>query len=488
MTNCAVVLSATLDLLATGTTDQLPTSRPARAARADATEAQLAAPTFGGRKGIDLTSADVRSLLGQLLCENPLGDQEPCAAFRCQAPQIILPLPMSASSAPATLRSFFALDLLDNRYPALHGLRVLAIVTVVQFHITWIFFGEQSISLDRGFVDASLTIFFGMDLFFMLSGFLIGSILLRSLQLDGTQNLKRFYLRRILRTFPSYYIVLTVLALATTLTVAQRHNLKWEYLYLTNFLPLGRTDALMFWGWSLGLEEQFYLTVPILFFVLHRLASDRRRIALLVTLWTAGIVIRLFIYLRHGPWTDLGLYSALYFRTHTRFDTIAAGILLAFVQHRYGDAIGLWLQHPRHRAMLALPSLACLWLLLRPSMFGDEHVQLVHVFAWGTVTTVMYFGVLLLLLHGEGWIHRGLSAGVFRRIATLGYGVYLVHIPLCDHVIVPAARALQKRHVSMLLVWPASLVALMVGSFVVAYVMHVLIEKPSMKLRQMFAA
>jgi peptidoglycan/LPS O-acetylase OafA/YrhL len=396
---------------------------------------------------------------------------------------------MSAPNAPATLRGFLSLDLLDNRYPALHGLRVLAIVTVVQFHITWIFFGEQGIWLDQDFVDHSLTIFFGMDLFFMLSGFLIGSILLRSLQLDGTQNIKRFYLRRIFRTFPSYYIVLTVLALATTLTVAQRHHLPYEYLYVTNFLPLGRPDVIMFWGWSLGLEEQFYLTVPILFFVLHRLGNDRRRIGLLIALWASGIAVRLFIYLHHqGPWTDLALYGALYFRTHTRFDTIAAGILLAFVQNRYGDAIGLWLQHPRHRAMLALPALACVWLLLRPSMFGVQNVQLVHVFAWGTVTTVMYFGVLLLLLHGDGWIHRGLSAPVFRRIATLGYGVYLVHIPLCDHVIVPAARALQKRNVSMLLVWPASLVALMLGSFVIAYVMHVLIEKPSMKLRQMFAA
>src|SRR3954468_18717003 len=101
---------------------------------------------------------------------------------------------MSAPPAKATLRSFLALDLLDNRYPALHGLRVLAIVTVVQFHITRIFAGEQGIPIEKSSMDASLTIFFGMDLFFLLSGFLIGSILLRSLQLNGTTNLKRFYL------------------------------------------------------------------------------------------------------------------------------------------------------------------------------------------------------------------------------------------------------------------------------------------------------
>jgi peptidoglycan/LPS O-acetylase OafA/YrhL len=100
----------------------------------------------------------------------------------------------------------------------------------------------------------------------------------------------------------------------------------------------------------------------------------------------------------------------------------------------------------------------------------------------------MYFPLLLLLLHGEGWIHRGLSAPIFRRLATLGYGVYLVHIPLCYHLIVPLAHALEARHVSLLVVWPASLLALMGASFVIAYAMHLLIEKPSLKIRQMLAA
>jgi peptidoglycan/LPS O-acetylase OafA/YrhL len=392
-----------------------------------------------------------------------------------------------APAGPSSLRKFLALDLLDNRYPALHGLRVLAIVTVVQFHVTWIFAGEAGIALDEGFVDGSLKIFFGMDLFFILSGFLIGSILLRSLRLDGTQNLKRFYLRRVLRTFPSYYVVLTTLALAFKLTPEQRHHLPWEYVYGTNFLNLDRPYVIMFWGWSLALEEQFYLTVPLLFFVLHRLRSDRARIGLLGVLWSLGLVVRLAIYFRYAPWNDFALYGAIYFRTYTRFDTLVLGILLAFVHQRYGDAISAWVKHPRHRAILTLPALGCLWLLLRPAMFGPEHVQLVHMFTWGTVTCLMYFPLLLLLLHGEGWIHRALSAPIFRQLATLGYGVYLVHIPLCDHILVPVARALQARHVSMLLVWPASLSALMGGSFVIAYAMHVLIEKPSLKLRELLA-
>jgi peptidoglycan/LPS O-acetylase OafA/YrhL len=390
--------------------------------------------------------------------------------------------------AKTGLRKFLALDLLDNRYPALHGLRVLAIVSVIQYHVTWIFSGEEAIALDRGFVDRSLSIFFGMDLFFILSGFLIGSILLRSLDVHGTQNIKRFYLRRVFRTFPSYYVVLTLLVLLFPLADGQRAHLPYEYFYLTNFMPLSRPQIVMFWGWSLSLEEQFYLTVPLLFVVLHRLRTDRARIALLALIWSMGLVARLAVYHLRGPWTDYTLYDALYFRTYTRFDTIVMGILLAVVEMRYGQRIGKWLEHPFHRALLGMTSLACLWVLLRPAIFGEDHVQMVHVFAWGTLTSAMYFPALLLVLHGDGPFHRFFGAPIFRRLATLGYGVYLVHIPLIDHVIVPVAHDLEDAEVTMLLVWPVSLVVVTLLSFAIAYAMHVLIEKPSLRVRELLAA
>jgi len=101
--------------------------------------------------------------------------------------------PAAAASGHATpwWRSFFALDLLDNRHPALHGLRVLAIVSVLQFHVTAIYTQESGILMDRHWSDSSMTIFFGMDLFFFLSGFLIGAILLRSIEVDKKQNITR---------------------------------------------------------------------------------------------------------------------------------------------------------------------------------------------------------------------------------------------------------------------------------------------------------
>ncbi len=395
--------------------------------------------------------------------------------------------PAVATGKVASSRGFFSLDLLDNRYPALHGLRVLAIITVVQFHVTWIFHIEQGVKLDQGFVDGSLKIFFGMDLFFILSGFLIGSILLRSLELAGTQNIRRFYLRRVFRTFPSYYVVLTLLALTTKLTETQHRHLIWEYLYGTNFLSLHRPEVVMFWGWSLALEEQFYLAVPLLFFLLHRMKSDRSRIVLLSAIWAGALAVRLGIYLHGRPWDDLKLYGAIYFRTYTRFDTLVLGIILAFVHNHHKRAITAWLERPLHRAVLALASIACLWLVMRPDMFGPENVQVVHVFTWGTVTSLMYLPALILLLHSEGWIHRMLAAPFWRRLATLGYGVYLVHIPIIDHLAVPAGRFLKAQHVPMALVWPASLLGVMGVAWAVGYAMHVLIEKPSLWIRDKLA-
>jgi peptidoglycan/LPS O-acetylase OafA/YrhL len=294
-----------------------------------------------------------------------------------------------------------------------------------------------------------------MDLFFVLSGFLIGSILLHSLQTAGSQQLRRFYIRRIFRTFPSYYVVLAIMVLCTELTAAQARHLPYEAAYLTDFLPLGSSETLMFWGWSLALEEQFYLTVPLLFFVLSKLRNDRLRVVLLVLLWASALGMRLAVYYLHRPWSDIDLYGALYFRPHTRYDTLVAGILLAVVHRRWGEDIRRWLKHPFHRALLSVPALGLFWCLLRPMTFAPHDAQFLHLFEWGTYTTLMYFACLLLL-----------------------------HMPLCERVVQPVAEALLAKNVPMWVLWPGSLAAVCLLALAVAYVLHVFVEKPSLRIRE----
>jgi peptidoglycan/LPS O-acetylase OafA/YrhL len=109
------------------------------------------------------------------------------------------------SNAREQRPGFFALVPLANRFPALHGIRFLAIVLVVQVHVTNAFFLGQ-IPMSTESILLSQSVFFGMDLFFILSGFLIGSMLLYSLEQNQRQQVWRFYLRRTFRIFPLYYV------------------------------------------------------------------------------------------------------------------------------------------------------------------------------------------------------------------------------------------------------------------------------------------
>jgi peptidoglycan/LPS O-acetylase OafA/YrhL len=278
----------------------------------------------------------------------------------------------------------------------------------------------------------------------------------------------------------------------TTLqTDAQRHNLWLEYLYLSNYAhPMVIGDLVMPWGWSLALEEQFYLAVPLLFLLLFRIRSDRGRIAILATLWASAFVVRLVLHLRHPEWNEGEVYDQLYYKTDARFDTLIAGIFLAYVNNRWREPITRWMQVPGARAAVALPSLLCLWALMNQWIFGATSGTFAHVVSWGTLTTVMYSGWILLVLYGgSGWIQRALSLPLFRKLATLGYGVYLVHLPLCTRVIAPVARILTQRlGWPMVTVWPIAVAALFGLSLAVSYVLHLAVEKPALRLRDRFAA
>jgi peptidoglycan/LPS O-acetylase OafA/YrhL len=390
-----------------------------------------------------------------------------------------------ATRVARVVRRLLDVELLDNRYPSLHGVRVIAIVSVVQLHVT-LFFEKHGVALDPAWAEASKRVFYGMDLFFVLSGFLIGTILIRSIESGGSQNMRRFYLRRIFRTFPPYYLILTVIAFASgPLNAARSRNLWMEYAYVSNYAqPPG--EVVMPWGWSLSIEEQFYLAVPLLMLLLHKLRGDAARVAALGALWSAPLCLRLVEHLRHPQWTDGDLALWVYFRTETRMDVLIAGILIAYVQNRWREPLGEAMRRPSVRAAFALPPLACLWVLMHPMMFGEQALKLLHVFAWGTLTSIMYFGWISLLIHGgDGWVQRALSLRVFRVIATLGYGIYLLHIPVLRSCGPTVCKLVAHEG---LLAWLVCVGTLLGVSMAGAYVLHVFIEKPSLRVRDWLAS
>lgn len=374
----------------------------------------------------------------------------------------------------------FGLSLLQNRYPALHGLRFVAIVSVLQVHVTVTLHGFRL--LREGELSAlSQSIWFGMDLFFVLSGFLIGSMLLH----QQGKGMGRFWLRRAFRTFPLYYFVLTALVLRAERRTWTTTSLLGEYLYLTNYMDRPR-EVMMSWGWSLCVEEHFYLLVPFLVFGLLRL-RPRAQLGVLFALWLAGLGSRFLVIALHGPFTSYTLATSLYVPTHTRFDTLVAGLLLAHLCHHHEGRLRATFARRGPRVAAWLTVVACLGYLLSPPSLRPD-VRVWSAFAWGTVTSIMWVALVLVLLFHDGPLSRFLGQRPFLWAATLGYGVYLVHIPLMVWVVTPvAARLLRGQHWSLGATWWASLGLLVVVSLAAAYVLHLLVEKPMLALRDRLA-
>ena len=207
-------------------------------------------------------------------------------------------------------------------YPALDGLRGLAILLVIFLH-------------NFGFMNYFFFGWLGVDLFFVLSGFLITDILLNSL---GKPNfLKNFYLRRIFRIFPLYYLVL-VICLLIIPRIGSLHlntqyyteNQGWLWSYLQNWLfifkePYG--DKILLHTWSLAVEEQFYLVWPLIILLIRK-PKILLAFVLLLLIFTG--VARYMIWDKQVE--DLA-YASLY--TFTRIDGLCIGCALALLLRVY---------------------------------------------------------------------------------------------------------------------------------------------------------
>ncbi len=377
----------------------------------------------------------------------------------------------------------FGLHLLANHFPTLHGLRALAVVSVLQIHVT-VSLTAVGLMHDDAFFVRSTSVWFGMDLFFFLSGFLIGTLLVPREGGPPRGGIGRFYVRRAFRIIPLYWFVLTTLAILLPLSAGQQAGLPYEYAYLDNYHRFS-APPLMPWAWSLCVEEHFYLAVPLVAGLLALLPRTSWRIGALVALWLAGFGVRYGVFAMRPTWTPGEMFDDLYLRTHTRFDILVAGVLLAYVQSAFGARIRVALTARWRQLVLAFVAALCCWTLVGPLAYRYD---LTTIFAWGTITSVMYFSLILLVLNTESALTRSLSSRWFLRFATLGYGVYLVHPPVISIVVVPlAALMVTTWQLPLGVVWVGSLAALLLASTALAYVLHLVVEKPALWIRDKVA-
>lgn len=319
---------------------------------------------------------------------------------------------------------------------AFDGLRAIAVSAVIAFHCFW---------LKGGWA--------GVDVFFVLSGFLITRNLKREFTDQGSIRLGRFYLRRILRLTPALWALLAFLALLAPFRTHPEntgHALALSVAYLMNWSRAFAwfPDDLLDHTWSLAMEEQFYLLWPILF-----LAVARRRPAF----WL-GAAFLLVI----GWRVALGLQGATFERLYCGFDTHSDGLLL-------GCLMAVVQPLPRLRA--AASRLAVIPILGLFSIFVALPIDSIVAQSIGLSVTAVLSAWLILVASGGGIVVRLLSVRPLAFLGRISYGLYLWHFPILV--------LLQSK------VPPVLVPALVAASLLMAVLSFVVIERPFLRLKDM---
>lgn len=307
--------------------------------------------------------------------------------------------------------------------PALDGLRALAVVLVVLQHTGDFLVSQDGPRLTGGpFVPGG---FLGVDLFFVLSGFLITALLLEERRDRGSVAYGAFYERRALRLLPA----LGVLLVSTTVYVAitdgpLRDHLRGVVaaaLYVWNWAVVADVAVGDFGHghlWSLAVEEQFYLLWPVL--LMGAVALTARRPAMLAGVCLAGAALA-----ATARWVvaDGGGVGDAYVRTDTRADALLLGAAVAVAFVRRGRL-------PRWTATAAPVAAGSLVALAATTAFVDEWLYRGGLTVVALICAVLVSGAVV----GGSVLHRVLVWPPVVRLGTLSYTLYLLHYPVFEGV------------------------------------------------------
>ena len=363
----------------------------------------------------------------------------------------------------------------DRTIPALDGLRAIAALLVLFCHaphVTKMSAAAVAASPFWRFVRGGDM---GVDLFFVLSGFLITSILVRNV--SRPSGLKIFWARRVLRIFPLHYLYLCVivtLAIGTTWFAADgvpRSFGGWAgfFLYLSNFVLLARGPSALeiIILWSLAVEEQFYAVWPLI--VRRHERGELARFA-----WAAILVAPL---VRAGAAVFVGNTDAFYVLPFCRMDAlfVGAAIALAWTVPRQREAL-LRITRP-----LLVPAIAAIVFLLQRTTYHEEHKSVAWI-ALHYSALALLWGVLLVRALDVGRVGKlVLENPALRYVGRISYGLYLWH-PLVGRAMDVVLGA-SVEHTS-----PALLLAVQTAlSIAVASASWFGVERPFLRLKPRYA-
>ena len=392
--------------------------------------------------------------------------------------------------------------------PVVDGLRGMASLSIVLFHC---FYGAMVLLKDFDRISvfaAQLPSWLGflanadkaVDVFFMVSAYLLGGALMRETERSGTIAARDFYIRRLFRIYPLFLLGLAVYALGNPGLAAR--NLVYNLLFIDNFQMKNIIPV----GWSLSIEMQFYLVLPMLMGWLLRMPGQGGLRALqalflmsfvpiLTTALLYPVTYETPFYLFHPQRVAPELFlDVMYFQTHTRIGPLLLGLMWAWVRHH--DSA---LPTPPARGLawaLGGAALALVWAYFPVYQQDSWYYQ--HFSPWlnlaGQVLhrNLFCLGVLLLVLlvqaGGAGtWSTRLALAlrafwgwALWRPFSQVVFPVYLFHFPMVLIAAILTFQTTDASTIGMISVWQllcmfglAASLSLLLG-----IVLHILIEQP----------
>ncbi|ASU35702.1 acyltransferase family protein [Mucilaginibacter xinganensis] len=352
----------------------------------------------------------------------------------------------------------------------LDHLRAFAITFVVFFHYQ--FFGHP------GWVNIIASFgWTGVDLFFVLSGFLIAGQLFATVAKGEAIPMRAFFIKRFFRIIPPYLLVLVLYFSFPLLREWGHPSPLWRYLTFTlNFgLDLKQYGTFSH-AWSLCVEEQFYLVLPLCFWWCVRFKTGNKIIWVFPALFVAGFVIRLFCwYYLMVPKLGTDAFGAawnkfIYYPTYNRLDGLLTGVAIA----------GLFTFYPRVKTHVNQFSNVYMLgglVLLVPAYFAGTPFQSFSNSIFGFPMVAIAYGIIVAAMICPANILYKAKSVVTSQLATLSYGIYLSHKIVIHVTQAQLTKVGVDRDSNLMMI--CSMAAVVTGALLMRY----LVEKPALRLR-----
>ncbi len=358
------------------------------------------------------------------------------------------------------------------KFYGLDHLRALAILLVFFFHYQLGYFGFPTWA--KEFNQFGWT---GVDLFFVLSGFLISSQLFAQMKRGKNISLKEFFVKRFFRILPIYFVVVAIYFCFPFFREQEQLPPLWKFLTFTQNFGLDRVNYGTFsHAWSLCVEEHFYLLLPLILILLTMSNRFHKAYWILLILFLAGFVLRLFswhyLFLPaisegsgQGFWPKF-----IYYPTYNRLDGLLVGVSIAAM---YQYLPKTWEKVSKFGNLLLIVGLALLTVAYIYCSDLGSYATSVYGFPFISVG----YGFLVLGAICPSSILYKWNSRVTTLIATLSYGIYLSHkgvVKVAQDLLTPLG--MDENSNLMLIACTAACV-------LIAWILHQIIEKPFMKMR-----